>query len=165
MKKYFIYLIFFFLITAINANSQRIYVSGDPTFPSAAFDLTEAGNNFENSVTSSSGTYITITHQNGWYRLFGNFNWRVTIHKSDIIWNPSLELEARRSGNGSSGSLFNNWISGGTNFQTVTNIPSNFFEGGAVRNDVPVEYRINNISVLIPADDFETTIYYTVYEN
>lgn len=161
-----IILVLIFLLTGgIISHGQTIAVTGDPAFPYSGFNLTEAGSNFESSVTSTTNPTITISHKNGWLQFFGNFNWLVKVDKSDLFWNSNLTIQVRRSGNGSGGSLSNNYISGGTNFQTVTNTPTTFFNGGAVRNNVPIEFRINNISVLIPADDYETTIYFTIYSN
>ena len=152
-------------IIPLTMMGQTIKVYGDPVFPSNTFDLTEAGMDYTSTVTSSSGPTVDISHKNGWAKWGGTFNWKVYINKADLYWNQSLEIQVRRSGDGTGGSWFNNFISGGTNFQTVTNVPNYFFNGGAVRNDVPIEFRINNISVLIPADSYETTIYFTIYDN
>jgi hypothetical protein len=160
----------FILVIVITILSPNIYgqvyisVFGNPTFPSSHFFLSEAGNDFGNSVTSSSGSTISIATNNWWLNFTGSFNWYTTVYKFDTNWDSNLELEVRRSGSGTGGSLRKNKITGGTNFTRVNNMPSNFFSGRAVRNDVPIEYRINGISVLIPADDYETTIYYTVYQ-
>ncbi|MBN1821844.1 MAG: hypothetical protein JXR31_14715 [Prolixibacteraceae bacterium] len=165
MKKYIYYIFILILFIPFGAKSQvQISVTGDPVFLHTVFNLTEAGSDYSNTVTSTSGPYIDISHSNGLSRLFGNFSWRVAINKSDIIWNSSLQIQVRRSGDGSGGSWFYNSISGGTNFQNVTDIPNNLFQGMGVRNDVPIQFRINNISVLVPADDYETTIYFTVYQ-
>lgn len=159
----------FFILTFVSfvfvSKSQTINVTGNPVFPTSGLTLTEAGNNFTTSVTSSIGSYIDISHTSNNLRRSGNFDWRVKIHKSDVKWNSILVIQARRTGNGTANTSRNNeYISGGTNFQNVTNVPVTFFSGGAVRDDIPISYKINNISVLIPADDYETTIYYTIYD-
>lgn len=143
----------------------ELRVTGDPVFPLSTFDLTEAGTDYTHTVTSTSGPMISISHKHGRTRNFGEFTWRVAVHKSDIFWNNELEVDIRRSGDGEPGSRFNNWIAGGTNFQTLTDMPITFFEGGAVRNNVDIKFRINHISVLIPANEYETTVYFTVYSN
>ncbi len=153
------------LLPVTGLGQVQLRVMGDPLFPGSTFDLTEAGMDYTHAVTSTSGPMITISHKHGRKKNFGEFEWRLAVHKSDVYWNNELKVDIRRSGDGEPGSRFNNWIAGGTNFQTLTAMPITFFEGGAVRNNVPVEFRINNISVLIPADEYETTIYFTVYEN
>jgi len=161
---YFVILALMFLpVTGLGQVQLRVI--GHPVFPASTFDLTEAGTDYTHIVTSTSGTVITISHKNGREKNFGEFEWRLAVHKSDVYWNNELKVDIRRSGDGEPGSRFNNWIAGGTNFQTLTAMPITFFEGGAVRNNVPVEFRIKNISVLIPADEYETTIYFTVYSN
>lgn len=154
-----------FIFLRVILNAQTISVTGGPTFQQSSFTVSEAGNNFSGSATSNIATYITISHSNGFTKVFGYFNWRVAVNKSDIYWNSGITLQVRRTADGTGGSLFNNSISGGTSFQTITNTPVTLFSGSAVRNNVPVEFRINNLSVLIPADNFETTIYFTVYSN
>ena len=154
-----------FLLLTISVNGQvTISVGGNTNFPNNSIVVSEAGLDYPGSLTSTQGPTVNISHQSNMARRDGQFNWRVMVNKSDFLWSPLLELTIRRTGDGQEGSRFNNWISGGTNFVTVSNMPVIFFEGGAVRRNVPLEFRINNISVLVPADNFETTVIFTIYE-
>lgn len=159
------YLAFFSVVLSLTGYCQTtISVTGNPVFPSTVFDVTEAGNDFVSSVVSTDGSLISIDNTETNLHRNGKFNWSVSVNKSDINWNPTLGIQVRRSGDGTEGSNSNNSITGGTNFQSVSDIPSTFFEGTAARDNVPIEYQISNISVLIPADNYETTVYFTVYE-
>jgi hypothetical protein len=153
------------LLPVTGLGQIELRVTGNPVFPLSTFDLTEAGTDYSHTITSTSGPMISISHKHGRTRNFGEFAWNVAVHKSDIFWNNELKVDIRRSSDGEPASRFNNRISGGTNFQTLTDMPLQFFEGGAARDNIDVEFRINNISVLIPADEYETTVYFTVYSN
>ncbi|NOY95538.1 MAG: hypothetical protein GXO81_04025 [Chlorobi bacterium] len=157
-------LIIGFTFTSI-AQPIEISVSGTPTFEPSLIRISEAGNDFtNNTIESSTQSFISISAINFWDRLSKQFGYRVTAYKTDINMHPSLILEIKRGSN-RHGHFNKSRIYHGRNWQPVTNTPVYFFSGSAPTYNIPVSYRIRNISVLIPADDFETTVIFTVYEN
>ncbi|VAW21969.1 hypothetical protein MNBD_BACTEROID01-431 [hydrothermal vent metagenome] len=160
----FINLIISFTFASI-AQPIEISVSGTPTFESSLISISEAGNDFtNNTIESSTQSFISVYAINFWDKMSKKFGYRVTAYKTDINMHPSLVLEIKRGGN-RHGHFNKSGIYHGRNWQPVTNTPVYFFSGSAPTYNIPVSYRIRNISVLIPADDFETTVVFTVYED
>lgn len=121
----------------------------------------EAGSDFTGIYTSDlAQVYLSATTT----KAKGNFNWSVSIHKEDSNWDASMNISARRtgsglsSGNGNGGGL----IQGGSNFQQLNSIPTSFFSGKKGRLDIPIQYQIDNVSVLIPSGTYSTTIVFTL---
>lgn len=122
--------------------------------------VTEAGNDFQATYTSAANQVLL-----NFFKIQGNspFNYRIDIRKSDIDWNASLKLYARRSGDGNP-LTGNTGISGGTTFQLLTNTNQLFFSGYRGRDNVPVQFQLTGVSVLIPAKTHTTTVIYTITE-
>lgn len=133
--------------------SQNIDVSGRWNERIRASDITEAGNDYVGTYESDPDeTVITIEAKNK------NKTITVLIRKEDDPgdWHSNLDLQIRRTDN-------NNNSNGGTSFQTITDFDSVFFYTKGKKNTVPIQYRIKGISVLLPVQDYTTTIIYTVY--
>ena len=140
----------------------NLTLAGNWNFSVPSNDITEAGLDFTGIYSSNTNqVLIDITNANN---SNGNFRWRVDIRKSDVDWDANLELYAQRTGNGTSLSGNANNINGGNNFQQVIDSDQTFFSGRRARVDIPVQYEIRNVSVLLPAKTYETTIIYTVTE-
>ncbi len=126
--------------------------------------ITEPGNNYTGNYTSESQEVI-ISHlvkPPGQYR---NHSWTIEVNKEDSNWHPLLELWIRRTGDGYSNVNPNQCVEsivGGTNFQKIDNIPLQFYSGRCERNDVPIQFELRNVSVLTPADSYQTDIVYTI---
>jgi len=121
----------------------------------------EAGSDFSGTYTSDlAQVYLSATKT----KAKGNFRWNVSVHKEDNNWDASMNISARRtgsgisSGNGNGGGL----IQGGTNFQQLNSIPTSFFTGKKGRLDIPIQYQIENVSVLIPSGTYSTTVIFTM---
>ncbi|TAK31886.1 MAG: hypothetical protein EPO28_18035 [Saprospiraceae bacterium] len=136
----------------------QIYVSGHWTYSVPASNITEAGLDFTGTYTSSS-KQVLISIDNDVNR----FNYRVDVRRSDISWNSSIEVWARRTGNGKPKNSYC-WVSGGTSYQQITTSNQLFFTGYGRTDDIPIRYQLRKISVLIPATNYSTTIIYTVTE-
>ena len=143
----------------INANGNWIY-------PVSPLEITEAGTDFSGTFTSSANqVLVDITQNNFWANLLLNYSWRVDIRKSDVDWNPSLSLFAQRTGNGTPfWNFLPGTINGGTTYQQLTNINQTFFNGTRTRLDIPIQYQITGVSVLLPAKTYTSTVIYTVTE-
>ncbi|MBU2651925.1 MAG: hypothetical protein KKA81_13430 [Bacteroidetes bacterium] len=161
-KKIKVTLLWALTIVTLSVQGQGLVISvnGIPAFP--PITITEAGEDFNGTYNSVSGNQITVATHSFMHNLIGNFMWKVTVHKSDNNWDSSLGLETIRTGTGTRGSIFFNSITGGTNYQTITNLPADFFWGTGRWYDIPVAYRLNGVSVLLPADQYETTVIFTI---
>lgn len=141
----------------------NITVTGHWTKIIAASDISEAGNDYPTSYASNTNqTLLTINPKN-WNKTI-----YVYVHKEDIAWNPALTLKVKRTSNGTNG---NTNINGGLIYQTITNTqPPNyapstvipFFTCQGPFVNIPLQYEITGISVVLPAQSYSTTIMYTV---
>jgi len=77
-------------------------------------------------------------------------------------WHPNLQLYARRTGTGVNGLFFGSAIGSGTSYQLISTSNQFFFNGICTISDIPIQYEIRNVSLLLPAKTYETTIIYTV---
>ena len=133
----------------------------NPTLSST--QIIEAGNDY-NATLSSSTNQTLLTHSLGggfFNQLFGG--WQVNIQRIDSNWNPALQLEIRRTGVGSS-TIFSG-INGGTIYQQVSPSSTIFYTGRGNFNNVPMQYRLQGMSVTLPVGTYSTTIIYTLLDN
>lgn len=148
-----------FLFNAIAVYSQSITVSSGWTAEVLASSYTEAGSNYTANV--SSATNQSLVSISGFSF---NSSYTVRIHKSDIDWNPSLTLSARRRTTGTGGST--GTINGVTSYISLSGTPQVFYSGNVGnatgRSNVGVQYRIGGRSLLLPAKTYQTTVVYTV---
>lgn len=161
-----------FLFTTISGNGQnlRLSVGGNIQFSGSAFTVTEAGENLAPSVESQGQNQISVEYSGSWlfYFFYPDKKWRIYVHKSDVNWNPDLSIEIKRTG---TGSIINGWraqslyLSDGNNYRNITNTPSYFFRGRHGIINIPVQFRLNDISLLLGAQSFETSIVFTVYDD
>ncbi len=139
-----------------------IQVNGDWNYSIATTDISEAGLDFTGTYASASNQIlIDITYPNN-----ANVKWEVHVEKQDIDWDSSLDLYVRRTGNGNGqgNGNGNGFVQLGTAYQLITSNSQFFFKGRKRRTDIPIQYELRGVSVLIPAKAYETTIIYTVTE-
>ena len=111
----------------------------------AGSDLLDA---YETAVDAIS---ISITKVGG--------NWRLDIKRVDTLWPAAVGVYALRTSGGSgSGTI----TGGDSSYQPVTTTDAYFFQGSLDRSGIGVQLKVDGVSVAIPADDYATTIYYTV---
>ena len=156
MKKSFLLIFFLMFINYTFAQSLTVSPGWSVTIPAST--ITEAGLNYTTNVTSSaSQSLMNVT---------GSIasNPKIYVQKTDVSWNTNLTLWLKRTGNGTGLLAFN--IAGGTTFQQITNSPIYFFDlftlSGTTVNNIPIQYEIRGLSVLIPAQSYTTTLLYTV---
>lgn len=144
-----------------------IEVDGNITFNNSSYIITEAGNDFPSSIENESSVYVSVLYSSFWDKYFNpNQKWKVDIQKSDLTWDQDLKLEAIRTGDGTRswyGGKSN--ISDGTTYQTITNTSNLFFKGKNEVNYVPLNFKLSGVSITMGAQDFETNIILTVYDD
>ena len=89
--------------------------------------------------------------------------WTVNVQLSTTAnWHSGLKIYVIRTGNGTGGAI----LDGGLTYKEVTTMPQAFFSGnlglGYARDNVPIQYKIEGMSVMLPAKTYTTTIQYTV---
>lgn len=147
------------LVDSTGLVAQTCTFTGTPwnlTISSA--DVTDAGLDIPSEYTSAANQsefnfyYVGVTL---------NYTWSVLVSKSDISWPAGVQLAVRRTGDGS---LYSNSgsIQNGLNFVSLTSVDQAFFNGRRGRIDVPIQYRLSNLSVTIPAGTYTTVVTYTI---
>ena len=86
--------------------------------------------------------------------------WRVDVSRSDSVWPSGLDLDVRRSSNGSGAGS----ISGGTSYLSIGSSPATFFSGSGDRTSIGLQLRLTGLSVSIGPDTYSTTVTYTVVD-
>lgn len=153
------YLILFCMacLTARLAPAQTISIKGGASWsiPSVSSVITKAGKNYEHSETSSaSHTLLKVNSL---------LLWNITAHLSTTSnWDPALKLSVVRTGNGTGIAI----LTGGTTYLQLTSTPQTFFSGllnlTAHRDDIPIQYKIEGLSVTLPVKTYTTTVMYTI---
>ena len=157
-----------FLFFSIGAFGQplKVEIENNARFENTNYMINEAGEDFP-SIESESNVQVSITYSNYWDKKDNpNGKWRINVHKSDIQWNSNLMLQIKRTGNGYKGENDKKGnIHDGDNYQTVTNTPIYFFQGKDEINYIPLQLKIEGLSVTMGAQDFETKVVLTVYDD
>ncbi|GAB3165431.1 hypothetical protein [Telluribacter humicola] len=152
----------FILVMLIHhiASAQFFSTTGSWVVSVPASTITEAGNNYTQAIASATDqTIMNLVPgtNNGQNR---NGIWDVYISKEDSDWDGRLIISARRTGTGTPNSS-NNSIIGGTTYTTVSATPSAFFSGRGGYNNIPIQYMVSGLTVLIPVKAYTTNITYT----
>ncbi len=167
MKK-IIYSVVFLLFSLFTfAQQMKLEIDGDITFNKAEYNIEEAGTDFSPTVKSSSRFNVSVSFLNYWDKFFDSGKrWRIDVNKSDVYWDPRLNIEIARTGNGSSHRHGKRkQIFGGTQFQPVLNNPGFFFRGQNEIYNIPIKFKISGISATLGAKELETIIVFTVYDD
>ena len=159
-----IYITYFFLFLFTNrlSSQQRtlVFTQGGGPENFTAASISEAGADLS-SFIETNANFVEI-----WVRTRGNTgntanrNYAVTVRRQDINWHPSLDFYVRRTGNGNGAAT--STITGGTSYLLLSTFDQVFFTGFRRRLDVPIQYRIEGISLTIPSGNYSTNIIYTV---
>jgi hypothetical protein len=121
-------------------------------------DITEAGNDYPAAYNSNvNQTLLTINPTSNGKTIY------VYVTRNDIAWHNNLTLKIKRT---SSGTNNNTSISsGGLSYQTITNAQSPvtpLFTCTGTFVNIPFQYELTGISVVLPVQSYSTTIMYTV---
>lgn len=147
----------------INCLGQTISVTGT-TWNASPASITEAGNNYSSTITSAANqSRITVS-----VGLALLTTWEVFVHKQDVTWNSNLTVWIRKTGDGTGiltpvlGTISPN---GTTSFIQLAASDQSIFSGFSNRFDVPIQYEIRGVSVLIPVSNYSCNIVFTVIDN
>ncbi len=151
MKNLLLLIFYIGFIHILSAQSIRVTGHWNYTIPTT--DITDAGEDFTGTYTSSvNQSYLDIEYSG---------KWLILVQKNDIDWNNDIHVYVHRTGDG--------WgrgqISGGKNYKQIRNNNVTIFSGRRFRYDIPLQYQIRNISAIIPASNYITEILYTITLN
>ena len=157
MKKKLLFTIF--LLTCGICHAQTITISNGAgsswTISPLASTITKAGKNYEHiEVTQASHTLLTVNSL---------LLWTVSVQQvAGSNWDPALKVSVRRSGDGGGSAI----LGGNYNYILLTNMNQAIVSGllGLVfsRTNMPFQYKVEGLSVIIPAKTYTTTILYTI---
>jgi len=143
-------LLIFILFNLQNLFGQSITVTGDWNYSIPSVDITEAGLDFtgtyENNVNQ---VYLDIQYNN---------KWQVSVDKNNIDWNSRFRLFVKRTGDG----IGTKKVNRGKNYIRIRNNARIFFTGNKDRMFIPLQYKIERVSVVIPANTYVVEIVYTL---
>ncbi|MEA5461773.1 hypothetical protein VB796_22075 [Arcicella sp. LKC2W] len=163
------------LFVSLEGIGQSITVSGG-TWTPLVTSIMEAGNDYTSSTaqSSTSQTNISVSVPDAFIGLLGN-SYSVNIKRIDSGTNwdgAGIQIWAKRIGDGTGGGSFllvRSSITGGNvTFQQITTTNLYFFEGinfgTTPRSNITIQYEIRGISVLVPVNNYTTTIVYTLID-
>ncbi|MGR3812151.1 hypothetical protein [Jiulongibacter sp. NS-SX5] len=146
---------------SMGLKAQTITASPGWTYTLSSSDISEAGNDYNVNIESAANQTLVDAVTNSFY----SATIRVAVEKIDNNWSNQLILSARRTGNGSGGWF--SGVSGGLNYIQLSSTPqllytctTGYFSGGYF--DVPIQYRVQGLSLLVPAQSYSTTVRYTI---
>lgn len=146
-----------------SALAQTCTFVGTPwTLNVTSADVTDAGLNVTSSYTSASDQTEFNLYYGFLTELFNNYSWNVRVQLASGSLPSGVSLQIRRTGDGTP-----RWvtgpITGGTGWITIPTSGSvAFFNGSRGREDVPLQYRFQGVSVTVPAGSYTPEITFTV---
>ncbi|MFC1784691.1 hypothetical protein ACFL0J_03565 [Candidatus Neomarinimicrobiota bacterium] len=131
--------------------ARTIIVTGDWNYTIPTTGITEAGEDFADTYESNIDQVILDVK--------APQPWNVSINKIDIDW-PGFILSVQRTGDGNGSRP----VIGGIGYRVITSgSPVIFFSGDKNRQGIPIQYQIQNVSVIsIPTGTYSATIVYTL---
>lgn len=147
-------LIAFALLGFNSLQAIRITVNGSWMEIIDANDLDGPPGSDLRPYIESSPAQVLITIQNT------NRPWEVNISREDISWPNQFALYVRRTGDGRGPGT----IQGGLNYLKILEFNQVFFSGSRLRLGIPLQFRLEGLSINIPPGNYITNIIYTVIE-
>jgi hypothetical protein len=142
------------LSTIINVTAQgqgSIAITNSSWTPSVG-TISITGNDYTNNrLTSSVNQSLLNVNSNEIYT--------IRVNKNDSDWNAGLSLWVRRTGDGTA---TNGSISANVPFIQLTSLDQALFTDNKYRTNVPLQFEIRGLSVLLPAKQYSTTIVFTI---
>jgi len=149
-----IYSLFFCMSSANAQNINVLPIGGGTTFQTPK--VKKAGDDFKNNKAKKRlKAKIKISFPNQFSQYYQY--WTVEIRREDIHWHNKLSLWARRKNN-------NAGVYYGSYFRKIHTCDDFFFNGYGSNNNIQIEFELRGLSVLIPADEYETEVVFTIMD-
>jgi len=168
MKTFLFTLILLTTALILKAQPMEIQLNGVAAFDQNNFTISEAGNDFSPNIEIESDILLTVDSSDEWDKKSNpDRKWKIEVRREDISWDEAINLEITRTGNGywknnksNSGHIYN-----GTNYQSVNGNSSYFFGGQGLITDIPIHLRLSGFSIVNGANDYETNVILTIYDD
>lgn len=160
-----------FIILSVSmgyAQPLEMELNGMAAFDRNTFTINEAGNDFSPNIEIESEILLSVDSGDEWDKNSNpNRKWKIEIRREDISWDDAIDLEIIRKGNGyfKNNKGNNGHIYNGTNYQSVNRNSSYFFGGKGLISDIPIQLRLSGFSIVNGADDYETNVVLTIYDD
>lgn len=124
-----------------------------------------AGDDIQTSYSSRSD-HIKMSGEVGSRNIFNILfaEWKVEVHREDREWHPDLDLYIRRTGQGN-GYFYGNSVEGAYTYQRIRERPEDLIQCKGWRYDIPFQFEIRGISLLLPAKTYRTEVIFTIVDD
>lgn len=139
----------------------KVTVSGNVDFNNAFESLNEAGSDFDSPIISSSDLLVSIMTSRD---PKDKRKWGISVRRNDSpgSGNDEVELYVKRMGKGSGRPA--NKITGGTTYMKVDYHFVPFFQGSYKVSNIPVSIMLSGVSAVSGAQEYSTSVEFTIYE-
>jgi hypothetical protein len=86
--------------------------------------------------------------------------WKVSVQRADVAWSSILHLFIRRTGSGAGTGT----VAGGLAYQEVTTAAVQLLTGTLNVNNIPLQLRLDGVSVVMGPGAYSTRVVYTATE-
>ena len=155
-----------FLLTFQIAASQGIFVSpfSDWHIQPGTNEIL-AGNDLPDTYTTAPDHMKLSVELGGGYK--GNKDgrqWKVEVQRVDIDWHRDLDLYVRLTGEGT-GPEKAKVVKGGQVFQRLKRSPDEFFECKGWRYEIPIQFELRGVSLLLPVKTYRVEVLFTIIDD
>lgn len=164
MKQYTFLILLCFFAVGVHAQGLQLSLTGMVTFDVVQINVSDPGEDVEAVITANSGVRLSVESNNYWEQK--NEKWRIYVHKKNVEWVDEIKLELRRQGDGEkkdkkgAGNIHD-----GSTFTEITDNPTYFFRGMGLISNIPLDFRLNELSLSLGANEFETDVVFTIYDD
>nr|WP_321354385.1 hypothetical protein [uncultured Draconibacterium sp.] len=164
MRKYTILILLCIWAVGGHAQGLQLSLTGMVTFNATQIDISEPGEDIKAVISANSGVQLSVESYNYWEQK--NQKWRIYVHKTDVEWGEGIKIEVRRRGDGNRMNKKGGGnVHGGSTFAEIKDNPTYFFRGMGLISNIPLDFRINELSLSLGASDFETDVVFTIYDD
>ncbi|MBK8500974.1 MAG: hypothetical protein IPL46_01550 [Saprospiraceae bacterium] len=93
-----------------------------------------------------------------------NKKWEVEVQRVDLDWHRDLELYVRLTGEGT-GPEKAKVVKGGEVYQRIERSPDEFFKCKGWRYDIPIQFELRGVSLLLPAKTYRVEVLFTIIDD
>lgn len=164
MKQYILFLLLFSFSVGVHAQGLQLSITGMVTFDDVKINISDPGEDIEAVVSANSGVQLSVESYNYWEQK--NEKWRIYVHKTNVEWADAIKLEVRRQGDGDKmNKKGGSNVHDGSTFAEIKDNPTYFFRGMGLISNIPLDFRINELSLSLGSSDFEADVVFTIYDD
>ena len=124
-----------------------------------------AGDDIQSTYDTRSD-HLKLTGEVGSRNIFNILfaEWKVKVQREDRGWHHDLDLYIRRTGN-RSGYFYGNSVEGANTYMRIKEGPEDLIECRGWRYDIPFQFEIRGVSLLLPAKTYRTVVIFTIIDD